>query len=295
MSAAPRDRSPGPRAPLWALALLLGCELAPGPTPLACEDDTACPPGQACVQINPFQRRCAPALSDAGPRRDATPDATPVDAFTRPPRTRCAERCDRACAGPGCGYCPVACRDLGCCQHICAALCAGDEDRCGAGLRRCSALCEHLHGLAEAQPAVTLGAPEPDPPADPRCAGVRCQAGSVCDGDTGRCTPGCARAEDCAHPETMTCDAKTGQCAFNDGACSLTRAEGVCAPGAFCRPDLLRCDAEGERGRCSCASQDPSNPFAPLDIPCPGDSVCGFFIAPGQPPPTEGSCVPAPR
>ncbi len=124
------------------------------------------------------------------------------------------------------------------------------------------------------------------------CEGIGCQAGSMCDEQTGRCGPGCASNNDCALPDAMGCNADTGQCYYLDGACDLGGGEAVCAPGSQCNPGL-----DPNRGQCSCRKVEPENFFATETlIDCQPGLSCFQLAFPQDPaeppmPVPDGFCI----
>ncbi len=125
------------------------------------------------------------------------------------------------------------------------------------------------------------------------CAGVACQLGSECNGETGRCDPGCNADGDCAAPE-MVCNMGTGQCWYRDAlfmGCDVGGGDGVCAPGSTCDPSALSPRPGG--GICSCVKEDPLDPMSADLIPCHPGGTClhgEFPPGSGMVPPT-GICL----
>lgn len=108
---------------------------------------------------------------------------------------------------------------------------------------------------------------EPSP-----CGGVTCQAGSSCDATTGRCTPGCSTANDCADPTAQACDSTTGQCYYTDGTCDLGGGSSVCGPGSQCVSNFIVELSNPGRGVCNCESSTPGGGGL-FDPPPVGDIV----------------------
>ena len=105
------------------------------------------------------------------------------------------------------------------------------------------------------------------------CAGVECQRGSMCNPSTGRCTPGCMTAQDCALPESMGCNTETGQCYYTNGGCDFG-GDGVCAPGGQCVPNALAFLDPTLPPSCTCAKDNPSDPLSPDRIGCQPGTTC---------------------
>jgi hypothetical protein len=119
--------------------------------------------------------------------------------------------------------------------------------------------------------------------ADP-CGGVQCQMGSMCNPSVGKCVPGCTTNMDCANPDSMSCNAETGQCYNNDASCDFG-ATSVCAPGGTCNPNALAMFDPTLPGSCSCAKENPMDIASPDRIPCHPGQTCLDLSAflPGTP------------
>jgi hypothetical protein len=123
------------------------------------------------------------------------------------------------------------------------------------------------------------------------CAGVICQRDSMCDSNTGRCTPGCMTKADCVLPDEMECNQTTGQCYYPDGTCELG-GDAVCSPGSDCVPSPLAILDPSAPPACTCRKVDPSDFASPDLIPCHPGITCldlsAFIPSDGS---SGGSCV----
>ena len=121
------------------------------------------------------------------------------------------------------------------------------------------------------------------------CTGVTCQTGTSCDEMTGRCvkadgSPGCLTDMDCANPDTMGCNAQTGQCYYDafqigEAACDLG-GDAVCAPGSTCVVNQLFMV-----GACQCRI----DPATMMGSGChPGQTSIQDPLTPDE---TDGGCI----
>ena len=284
----------------------LVCNLATGacgePSVLCdqCASDDECADGLTCGNLN-GQRfclsQCADEMCDAG--------SSCTEGVCTPNSGRC-DACGGLCEGglAGCNTttgecaecdarvpCPEGrvCQDFTCMEgDVCGCATASDCSNC-AGRRACfqGACVECLQDI-DCPPRTVCNAQqvcEPSP-----CAGVACQRGTRCDQNTGLCvnedgSPGCVDASGCADPDTMACNALTGQCYYTNGTCDPgVGGDGVCAPGGSCTPSPLAMP-----GGCGCRKVDPLNdPSGPDLAPCQPGGICVH----GEFPPNSGMVAP---
>lgn len=247
-----------------------------------CTEDAACANGRLCRQIN-GQSRCVDGCDGGCPTGTSCQDGAciPDDQSV----------CD-ACAGACTAEHPFCIAE----EERCAA--CGETSPCADGFN-CD-LATHTCVTAQSGSCISdtdcpMGVcvtgecrqclQDSDCPARNRCnsntfscvyepcAGVECQRGSTCDQASGRCTPGCTSAVDCALPDTMDCNPQTGQCFYKDGTCDFG-GDGVCAPGGQCVPSPLALLDPSAPPSCTCAKLNPADPLSPDRISCQPGTVC---------------------
>jgi len=256
----------------------------------ACTEDAACADNRLCRSVNNQSRcvdRCEGGCStgtscqegacipDEGTSCDPCAGACGEDApFCVAAEGRCAEcgesvPCD---AGFNCDLVTNSCVEAQSGSCISDADCA--EGVCVTGQCRECLQDSDCPSRNRCDPSSFTCIYEP-------CAGVECQRGSSCDASTGRCTPGCSSAADCALPDTMDCNTETGQCYYKDGTCDFG-GDGVCAPGGQCVPNPLAALDPSLPPSCSCAKEDPSDLLSGDRIGCQPGTTCndlGAFLA----------------
>jgi hypothetical protein len=263
-----------------------------------CRNDNECQQGLSCGPLGPGGSYCfAPCGNGCGEGLECVEGlCKPTSQVCDPCLGRCGgdtPACNETtgmCAQCGPGVpCPAGqqCNDQGTCVEA-GEGCLTDVDCAAQNPNRPVCLagqCVECLQDSDCQPRFACNAAQQCEAAP--CAGITCQAGSICDPATGRCNPGCQTNQDCAIPDMMVCNGGTGQCHNADGTCDDIDA--VCGPGGACNAFI---------GFCSCAKNDPMNP---LEIPA-GRIACqgeGVLCCQGEWPPgsgmiaEEGVCVPA--
>lgn len=263
-----------------------------------CVDDTGCQDGLTCGTMG-GSRYCLAPCGDGCPDGQSCDMA---DSLCKPTSGQC-DACGGLCTGATptclnaearCVECgpgspcaaPLVCGPNNTCEENVQIGCVGDADCIPLGLAVCfGGECKECLQASDCAPRNECNeqfACEAAP-----CAGVVCQAGSQCDPQVGRCNPGCQVAADCPVPDTMACNAATGQCYNTDGSCDPAGNEGVCSPGATCSPAFL----PGLPSSCSCRKVDPLDPVSPDLIPCqPGQTCLHSDFGTGMAPP-DGFCI----